>query len=1051
MKTIVAQRVLDDRGQSVAETKAVFLDGSGVLSYRADAVTALDPATLALSGAIADAAPADGGYPYQGKAYDSSPLGRVVARGIPGAEFAIVPGAHAPHDQEIEYGANAPTGPLPAGVFTAQTTTLPNPATGPIAAPVSQVTLSEPSLGTVAQIDAADAKSGSLSLTVYDELGNAVALHPPAYFDPPSGDPADWAHTFELTPLSDVAAWTAPDTGKLRCIYDLAGRLRFAQTPAGAAAGWFAYRRYDVLGRTVEVGTLNGDWDGAALQQRADTDPGWPAADTWQRRYGYDGDGSVPHALGRPTASWANQPGGAIVETYTYDACGGLADATLAVPGYDGATRAVSFEANAVGDIVRTAFSSTLGDFVPVPIVTTYDALGRVGEVALDGGATLARFTYNADGTPATETLDPDGAAPVTRTLAYLSPGWPATITDSDPKGLIFGQELTYTSGGYQGSGWFDGRIASASFRYGWQDAPEDLGWAYLYDASGALITAKSTLGGELDVGVTTPFVYDPNGNATAGSVGNDALSYEYAPGTNQATTLTGLGGARGYGYDAAGRVKSVTSPAGDVAFGYDGMRLAPATASWSGGTIAYAYGPRRTRAMRVAHDTTGAELARKLYVRDLHGRLLAERVLAGGAETVVQHVAGPFGDVALLVHAGGATTTYFPLRDVQGSTRVVLGPGNAVVAAYDYLPSGAVARSSGRLADFFTFLYTGQELEPELGLYDYRARFYDPALGRFLAPDPDAELFGTYTYAEDDPVLYTDPTGGFGFLAILGLVAQVLLDVAIEAASLGAATPAEAPLIIGEVATDTAAARRRRRRDRDERGARGDGRDACRRDGQDRDRGRGDRRPGRRRGRAGRARDGHDRREGRPYVRRHPSRLRVARHPRHRLRVRGVDREGGSDRERRRELWRVFAAWPRLVRRPRSQRGGILRPQRRAAQRRRVRRVRRPTSRHGDPAGGRGSRRDGGGDHAGVSAEPQMEEALRVRRQQWGDQGTGNVAPEQDQREGVPQGEADPEVVLDARCATVRADRQRAGLRSHARRARAAGREQVHQAVPMT
>ena len=805
MKTIVAQRVLDDRGQSVAETKAVFLDGSGVLSYRADAVTALDPATLALSGAIADAAPADGGYPYQGKAYDSSPLGRVVARGIPGAEFAIVPGAHAPHDQEIEYGANAPTGPLPAGVFTAQTTTLPNPATGPIAAPVSQVTLSEPSLGTVAQIDAADAKSGSLSLTVYDELGNAVALHPPAYFDPPSGDPADWAHTFELTPLSDVAAWTAPDTGKLRCIYDLAGRLRFAQTPAGAAAGWFAYRRYDVLGRTVEVGTLNGDWDGAALQQRADTDPGWPAADTWQRRYGYDGDGSVPHALGRPTASWANQPGGAIVETYTYDACGGLADATLAVPGYDGATRAVSFEANAVGDIVRTAFSSTLGDFVPVPIVTTYDALGRVGEVALDGGATLARFTYNADGTPATETLDPDGAAPVTRTLAYLSPGWPATITDSDPKGLIFGQELTYTSGGYQGSGWFDGRIASASFRYGWQDAPEDLGWAYLYDASGALITAKSTLGGELDVGVTTPFVYDPNGNATAGSVGNDALSYEYAPGTNQATTLTGLGGARGYGYDAAGRVKSVTSPAGDVAFGYDGMRLAPATASWSGGTIAYAYGPRRTRAMRVAHDTTGAELARKLYVRDLHGRLLAERVLAGGAETVVQHVAGPFGDVALLVHAGGATTTYFPLRDVQGSTRVVLGPGNAVVAAYDYLPSGAVARSSGRLADFFTFLYTGQELEPELGLYDYRARFYDPALGRFLAPDPDAELFGTYTYAEDDPVLYTDPTGGFGFLAILGLVAQVLLDVAIEAASLGAATPAEAPLIIGEVATDTA------------------------------------------------------------------------------------------------------------------------------------------------------------------------------------------------------------------------------------------------------
>ncbi|WP_416223805.1 RHS repeat-associated core domain-containing protein, partial [Thermoflexus sp.] len=32
---------------------------------------------------------------------------------------------------------------------------------------------------------------------------------------------------------------------------------------------------------------------------------------------------------------------------------------------------------------------------------------------------------------------------------------------------------------------------------------------------------------------------------------------------------------------------------------------------------------------------------------------------------------------------------------------------------------------------------FTGQRWEGALGLYDYNARFYDPALGRFLQPDP--------------------------------------------------------------------------------------------------------------------------------------------------------------------------------------------------------------------------------------------------------------------------------------------------------------------------
>ncbi|MCP4128207.1 MAG: RHS repeat-associated core domain-containing protein, partial [Gammaproteobacteria bacterium] len=63
-------------------------------------------------------------------------------------------------------------------------------------------------------------------------------------------------------------------------------------------------------------------------------------------------------------------------------------------------------------------------------------------------------------------------------------------------------------------------------------------------------------------------------------------------------------------------------------------------------------------------------------------------------------------------------------------------------------------------------YRYTGQRQEPDIGLYDYRARWYDPSLGRFLQPDTivpepgDPQNFNRYSYVGNNPIRYSDPTG---------------------------------------------------------------------------------------------------------------------------------------------------------------------------------------------------------------------------------------------------------------------------------------------------
>ena len=80
----------------------------------------------------------------------------------------------------------------------------------------------------------------------------------------------------------------------------------------------------------------------------------------------------------------------------------------------------------------------------------------------------------------------------------------------------------------------------------------------------------------------------------------------------------------------------------------------------------------------------------------------------------------------------------------------------------YAYDAFGAMRSQSGTTANDFRFTGQQDDYNANRGLYDLRARFYDPSLGRFLTRDP-LPFVQRYAYAGDNPANFVDPYGLFG------------------------------------------------------------------------------------------------------------------------------------------------------------------------------------------------------------------------------------------------------------------------------------------------
>jgi RHS repeat-associated protein len=428
------------------------------------------------------------------------------------------------------------------------------------------------------------------------------------------------------------------------------------------------------------------------------------------------------------------------------------------------------------GKVLETTTAHKKGITVEITILDTftYDHIGRIltqkQKINNQPQEIIAANSYDNLGQLLAKDVGGSGISSLqTINYGYNIRGWLKKINDLNVMGTdLFAFEINYNTP-TTGTGLYNGNISQTL----WKTTNSDSSlrsYTYSYDALNRLKFATHNLG-HYDENPT----YDKNGNImnlfrngnTVLGTSNfgviDNLVYTYDKGNRLLKVEDVSGNTEGfkdganmsieYTYDNNGNIITDTNK-GISNITYNHLNL-PTLVSLSEGGISYVY------------DATG------IKQRKIVGSIITD--YANGFQ-YENNILQFFPQSEGYVNNNSGTFEYiYQYKDHLGNVRLSYDKNLSIVDENNYYPFGLKQIgynnniSSLGNAAAKKYKYNGKELQDEniggnqLNLYDYGARNYDPAIGRWMNIDPLAEnsrRWTPYNYAYNNPIFFIDPDG---------------------------------------------------------------------------------------------------------------------------------------------------------------------------------------------------------------------------------------------------------------------------------------------------
>ncbi|MDX8341775.1 DUF6443 domain-containing protein, partial [Draconibacterium sp. IB214405] len=462
-----------------------------------------------------------------------------------------------------------------------------------------------------------------------------------------------------------------------------------------------------------------------------------------------------------------------ITTTYYYDKYGRLIQTAKDnhLMGKDYITNAYNF----AGLVEQSRYRHTAdGTTTYVDQYTDYDHRGRIMKVRhrINGGTEvlLTGNNYNEAGSLVDKYLHSvsNGTFLQRMDYSYNIRGWliqinsPTSFTENDK----FGMQLYYNSSPSGGSAMYNGNISGINWG---TPSNTNMLYRFTYDGINRLTNADFYNSSYSSYALDASYGYDNNGNLVDINRRNSSGTYidqiDITYTGNQVSTIKDLSGdasstvdypgsstAQSFTYDANGNVTHENHKL--TITDYNLLNL-PREINWSGQNkyVNYFYTFDGEK-LRKTVENSGT-----ITKMDYCGIFVYE---TNSGTRSLKYIITPEGRA---VKNGSSWDYEYNLKDHLGNVRAVIDDSGVLVQERHYYPFGMEMSSLSSGSSTNNYQYNGKELENDfdLGYYDYGARFYDPALGRFHTQDLLSEKYyfqSSYAYAANNPILFIDWLG---------------------------------------------------------------------------------------------------------------------------------------------------------------------------------------------------------------------------------------------------------------------------------------------------